>query len=598
MSNLLSELKRRNVFKVGVAYLALGWVVIQVTDVAVPALNLPETLNSIVVYLGLIGFPFALFFAWAFELTPDGLKRSADVSSNDDNLSEMGRKLEHVIVVLLVIALSFMLWTNSQDAVDESRGEPEAQGPSEIGKSIAVLPFVNMSEDKDYFADGLSEELLNLLAKNRDLKVAARTSSFAFKGENRDLRKIGAELSVATVLEGSVRRSGDRIRITAQLINVADGYHLWSETYDREMVDIFDIQDEVSRAITTALKVTLSGDTTADRERPTNNLEAYSAYLEGLAYSDSQQSMRLALTRFDAAVALDPDFTLAWELRADAAYRLVLYNKRAFSENLTRAHSYVIDALAIDPNNSFLKSLEIGSREADYDWYDETVAIDAAAKAEPSRTRIKLSQNYNLMELGYRREALEVAQDLVALDPLNPQVIFRHGTALAASGQMIKARVQVNKAVNSGVGMAAMFAFVDRLRENDAEGAIAVYEALGKEPGIDLSAVRALVEAEFRGDKFDTDLAATVNLGVDIKSLFDLGRGRLDIYIGDLLADNTMFASSADILIFLAMAFPDIGYTAHPDFIKLSMQVGTAAVWDRRGAPDMCTKTDGEWVCT
>ena len=262
---LLAELKRRNVFRVGVAYVLLAWVVIQVTDTVGPALNLPEWTLTVVTWFGVIGFPFALFFAWAFELTPSGIKREKDVDRTESVTHSTGRKIDFVIIGLLVVALlSVVIFDDSPPAVPGAKGGPVAETAAEPDAnrsydSIGVLPFENMSSDpeQDYLSDGIAEELLNALAKLQNLQVAARTSSFAFKGQNQNITEIGSKLNVDTILEGSVRKSGDRLRITAQLIDTADGYHLWSETYDREVTDVFKIQDDITTAIVAALRVHL-----------------------------------------------------------------------------------------------------------------------------------------------------------------------------------------------------------------------------------------------------------------------------------------------------------------------------------------------------
>ncbi|MDX1403929.1 MAG: hypothetical protein R3192_05305, partial [Woeseiaceae bacterium] len=235
-----AELKRRNVFRVGIAYVIVGWLLAQVAELAFDAYGAPEWVLKSVLFILLLGLPLALFFAWVFELTPEGIKLEKHVDRSQSITPQTGRKLDFIIIGVLVVAVGFLL-------VDKFLLSESPVASDEImameSQSIAVLPFVNMSDDDDYFADGLSEELLNLLAKIPDLKVAGRTSSFAFKGRNEDLREIGEALDVSKVLEGSVRRSGNRLRVTAQLVNVEDGYHLWSETYDRQMADIFDIQD-------------------------------------------------------------------------------------------------------------------------------------------------------------------------------------------------------------------------------------------------------------------------------------------------------------------------------------------------------------------
>lgn len=598
MDGLFNELKRRNVFRVGIAYLALAWLVIEVTGAAVPALGLQDSLNGIVFFLGLIGFPFALFFAWAFELTPEGLKRSHEVAEEDSVRGATARKIEHLIVGLLAASLAFVLWQGYGDQSGEVA--PPQAPPGNVGKSIAVLPFVNISDDKDYFADGLSEELLNLLAKNRNLKVAGRTSSFAFKGKNSDLRGIGEALDVATILEGSVRRSGDRIRITAQLINVADGYHLWSETYDRNMADIFDIQDEVARAITEALQVTLGGEDGPARVRPTDNLDAYNAYLEGLSFQGFDlKTYRLALSRFEEAIAHDPTFINAWVARAHTAYVMIVNENRAQSESLARARAYVLDAVALDPNRPYVRALETATRDVDdYDWYEDMVANDAAMAADPTDLRPYGNLFWSLVEAGYRVEALELADHMIGLEPLARLAIMRHGEALYANGQTDAARQQMEKAVILGVEEASYFYFVDRLLDNDPEGAIAVFSAIEQAGSKDLSAIRTLVKADFRGDALDAELAATVDVGVSIIPLLNLGRGRLDAFMDELLAGRLDEAyNPADTLALVAMAFPQSGFTTHPRFLEFAEGLGMTGVWDKRGPPDMCSKETGDWVC-
>ncbi|MCZ6830951.1 MAG: FlgO family outer membrane protein, partial [Gammaproteobacteria bacterium] len=280
MASLLAELKRRNVYRVAFAYLILGWLVLQITDIVAPALHLPVWTITLVTFLGIIGFPFAMFFTWAFEMTPQGLKRTADVHPEESISHETGSQINRLIFAMMAMAILVLLVDRLFYRVEQSPAtgeinqaagermvpatavEPQPVAAAARGKprSIAVLPFVNMSNDPDqeYFSDGISEELLNGLARIGELRVAARTSSFAFKGKNLDIKEIGNKLNVEAVLEGSVRKSGKRIRITAQLIDVNDGFHLWSDTYDRDLTDIFVIQDEISAAIIEALRVHLT----------------------------------------------------------------------------------------------------------------------------------------------------------------------------------------------------------------------------------------------------------------------------------------------------------------------------------------------------
>ncbi len=380
MGKFLQEVKRRNVFRVGLVYIFAAWLTIQVVDVMFPALNVPEWAISAVAVLLLIGFPFALIFAWAFEMTPEGIKREKDVDRSQSITPKTGKKLNSLIMLVLVAAVGFLL-------VDKFVLQPGDPGqasetmPGEIRPSIAVLPFVNMSDDKanEYFSDGLAEELLNVLAKIPQLHVAGRTSSFQFKGTNEDLRLIGEKLNVANVLEGSVRQSGARLRITAQLIDTENGYHLWSNTYDREVTDIFAIQDEIAANVVDALRVTLLGEETTVNHG-TDNLEAYNLLLQASYFLDqsTQERLEKAEEALQQAIALDPKYAQAY-----AKMALVLQQKVSgfvgngvedFVAGFKIVHEYADKALALDPSLAdalVAKGLAIAVGDWDYDSADQ-----------------------------------------------------------------------------------------------------------------------------------------------------------------------------------------------------------------------------------
>lgn len=267
MSGLFEELKRRNVVRVGVAYVVVAWLILQFSDLVLENMLAPDWIMQTIMLILAIGLPLALFFAWAFELTPEGLKTTRDVDRSDSVTHNTGRKLDRVIIGVLAIAVVYFLWERQQPAElpgsTQSVAETEASNNDQTSdptatesthRSIAVLPFVNMSsnEEQEWFADGLTEEILNSLARTPDLLVSARTSSFAYKKSTEDLPTIAAALGVEHVLEGSVRRSGDRLRVTAQLIRANDGFHLWSETFDRAMDDVIEIQEQVAIEIVDA----------------------------------------------------------------------------------------------------------------------------------------------------------------------------------------------------------------------------------------------------------------------------------------------------------------------------------------------------------
>ena len=290
--SFFNELKRRNVFKVAAAYIIVGWLVMQVGDTLGPALLLPGWINSALAFFLILGFPLAMFFAWAFEMTPDGIKKEKEVDRSQSITHVTSQKLNNMIIGLLVLALGYFafdkfvlgpqreadLRSQVQEQVAEGVAESEPEGPD--AKSIAVLPFVNMSDDasNEFFSDGITEELLNLLAKIPELKVTSRSSAFSFKGQNIHIPTVAQQLNVKHVLEGSVRKAGNRVRITAQLIEASTDVHMWSETFDRELDDIFAIQDEIAREVVTVLQVQLLGQVPVAEETDT---EAYTFYLQG-----------------------------------------------------------------------------------------------------------------------------------------------------------------------------------------------------------------------------------------------------------------------------------------------------------------------------
>ena len=274
MKNFLTELRRRNVFKMAVLFAVGGWAVLSVSDLVLDIFGAPEGSLRIIFIVLVAAFPIALFLAWFYEITPEGLRREVDIQPGKSIRTETGRKMNFMIAIGILLVMAGML---IQYFIFSDSGGLEAIEKN----SIAVLPFVDMSPDGDqeYFGDGIAEELLNLLAKMPELKVAARTSSFTFKEQNEDVSVIGEKLHVAHVLEGSIRKAGNKIRITAQLISTKDGYHLFSETYDRAMVDIFAVQDEIAAAVVGQLEITLLN-REAPRVRRTEP-EVLTLYMQG-----------------------------------------------------------------------------------------------------------------------------------------------------------------------------------------------------------------------------------------------------------------------------------------------------------------------------
>jgi TolB-like protein/tetratricopeptide (TPR) repeat protein len=311
IDNFFAELKRRNVYKVAVAYAVVGWLVVQISSTVLPTFHAPEWVVQMLVVLVALGFPIALVIAWAFELTPEGIKRTEDVAPTESITRRTGRKLVSIIAILGVVALGLFLF---QVVRTERRDKSNAPSPPASEKSVAVLPFTDLSaaHDQEYFGDGLAEELLNVLVQVDGLSVASRTSSFAFKGKNLSVPAIAQALGVAHIVEGSVRRVDNRVRVTAQLIDVATDRHLWSQSFDREATDIFVIQEDIARSIAESLKVRLGK---ASGSNPgTGNVAAYDQYLLGLYHLNqrTEDGLRKALEIFREATERDPTFARAF----------------------------------------------------------------------------------------------------------------------------------------------------------------------------------------------------------------------------------------------------------------------------------------------
>lgn len=420
----VEELKRRNVFKVATAYAIAGWIIIQVTDTVFPRLGLPDWTITLIIIMVLIGLPISLIVAWAFELTPDGLQKSDEVDIAESVTTSTGKKLNGIIIaslgVLVVLLLSERIFFAESTLLDRDTLNVE-------NASIAVLPFVNMSDDQsnEYFSDGLSEELLNGLAKLEGLQVAGRTSSFQYKGSNPDLRDVGTALGVKHILEGSVRKAGNRVRVTAQLIQAEDGFHLWSETYDRELsaTEVFDIQEEITRKVVVELKVRLLPEEEENIALVlTQDIEAYNAYLEANQLLTTRQAddIELAIDRFKEAIRIDPTFAKAHSRLAFAYYLLWDNGNFPLEEAKELVRDYGEKALFLDGNDgdayralgSYYTSFEV-------DYEKAKNALLRATELMPNNAMAKNSLVVLYGNTGepFKRDSL--IQVAYKIDPLN-----------------------------------------------------------------------------------------------------------------------------------------------------------------------------------
>jgi TolB-like protein len=413
--SLIAELKRRNVFRVGIAYIVLAWLLLQVGDTLAPALHLPQWINSALAFFLILGFPLAIFFAWAFEMTPEGLKLEKNVDREASITPTTGRKLDRTIILMLVIALVYFIWQAQKAPTVEELVEPEAGQ-----ESIAVLPFENMSSDaeQEYFSDGLTEELLNLLAKIPELKVTSRTSAFFYKGKDIKLADVGRELGVDHILEGSVRKSGKKIRITAQLIEVDSDAHLWSETWDRDLNDVFEIQDEIAAKVVDELRVQLLG--TLPHAVATDG-DAYSLYLQARHTINQRtyESLLRGEKLVNKALEIDSDYAPGWVLKAHIHSQQGDVGARLPNEIISEARAAVDRALELDPNSAAAHALA-GDLMISYEnnYADARAAFERALELDPFNLDAVYQTSLYYAFIARPEKALPLALSVLERDPL------------------------------------------------------------------------------------------------------------------------------------------------------------------------------------
>ena len=456
---LIEELKRRNVIRVAALYVLAAWLILQVADVLFGVLEVPAWGSKLVLALLLLGFPLALLFSWIYELTPEGLKKQTEVDRAGSITHETGRKINYAIGALAALAIAvvvadrFVPRTMVAPVDATARVEPALPevGAGVPDKSIAVLPFLDLSpgKDQEYFTDGISEELLNLLAQIPELTVTGRTSSFQFKGQNEDLRIIGQKLNVAHILEGSVRKAGDEIRLTAQLIRAADGTHLWSQTYDRKLDDIFAVQDDVAGEVVRALRVTLLGDRLPTRST-TDDTEAHSLYLQGKFFLERRGpgDLEKSVEYVDRALERDPEFAAAWVMLARAYAERANWAGEVATENWARSAEAAERAIELAPGladgYAALAGVALGR---DWDWNRTAEQVARARQVDPASTSVaRLAANL-AMSLGEFDKAIALLQELVEREPLASRMYNNLAIALRNAGRLAESERAIRKAI-------------------------------------------------------------------------------------------------------------------------------------------------------
>ncbi|MFZ0915602.1 MAG: tetratricopeptide repeat protein [Candidatus Udaeobacter sp.] len=471
IDSLFAELKRRNVYKVAVAYAVASWLLIQIATQVFPFFEIPSWAVRLVVLLLIAGFPVALVFSWAFEITPEGIVRESEVEADDSITHHSGRKIVAVTVVLALIAAGLLTFRLLRPKLASTPTARLTSAASTAGaKSVAVLPLVNTSGDpsNEYFSDGLSEELIAVLAKIPDLKVIGRSSSFLFKGQSADSAAIGQKLGVAHLIEGSVRKQGDRVRIVAELVNAADGRELWSETYDRELRDVFAVQSEIASNVAEQMKVKILGEKThSDAAPPNENLAAYNAVLQSDFYFQqlTAESVQRAIHSLQEAVRLDPNYALAYAKlslawRQYAASFATNDNEQAYADAKAAAEKAIkLASDQVEPH----KAAGWVAINPDLDFAKAEQEFRRALEISPSDAGAKNGLSYCLMAQGHLTEAEHAFQETLSLDPLSVPVLFNLGRLATAAKQYQEAEKMFRKALQIQPGIARAHAFLATL---------------------------------------------------------------------------------------------------------------------------------------
>ena len=578
MSNLFEELKRRNVVRVGIAYAVVGWLIIEVLDTVAPRLGLPDWVPTFFIVVVLVGLPIALLFSWAYELTPEGVKKTVEVDASHSVTHSTGRKLDRVIIAALVLALGYFVWER-QGLVEQTETTAMAPAPlnAPTSLSVAVLPFADMSPEADqgWFADGLTEEILNSLTRLPELTVTARTSSFHFKGRNLPVQEIAQKLGVAHIVEGSVRRAGNQLRITAQLIRASDGFHLWSDTYDRSLEDVFAVQEDVAENVARALDIVLDAE---KRERMfssgTRNVEAYEAFQRGRAIFNAThggvegKTLWAANALFEQAITADPEYYLPHYFHRDALIHFVKegaegpYLALEQPPGLTpeaalrRYHEDMDQSIRLAPNERQRTLFEMERVQLSDDWrrlpslFARLEAMDASSGQFATRggwvTSVFLATGRVELNLRMARTQLE-------WNPLDPFIWAEVVSALTFMERFDEAVATVEEARERGIS----HAFID-------SSELVLYMAMGDTAALESALARQPDERRSEGAMYMAalgrrDEARDFMAGIDVSMPYSENMIVAHMILGNQ-AEADRLAAEIDALPLGSLRFQDVLY--------------------------------------
>jgi len=597
MAEFFAELKRRQMFRVAAVYAVVAWLLLQVVNNLTPGLNLPTWVATSVIVVLALGFPVALIFAWIHQLAPaDGATARAKASGLDWVL------VGGLGIVILLIGYQQIAPTQ-QSGVDAAR--EAAQSPA-TGISLAVLPFANLSDDpsQEFFSDGITEEITSTLARVPDLRVVARTSAFEFKGQNRNIQSIGQQLNATHLIEGSVRKAGDRVRITVQLIKAGDGTNIWSENYDRQLTDIFAIQEGIARAVATSFNMRLglqSGDRLVNQRA--RDPASYEDYLraKGLIRTRDPRRITEAITRLEQSAARDPEFAPAWGLLGYAYGQLALNQPARLTGDVDNARAIV--------ESSSAKALQASQRAIQLDpmnpdgyvalagWHnrrgERLLGLDLNAKAlalDPDYPESLNGMRVQLATLGYLKQALPISQKLVQLEPFVPAFLGVHARILFANNKTDEA-VAIFESRIPGPALVEYYAAQGRYSD-----AVSLLESFRTNSFVtENRSISDQLEASIRllrNAPKSTDQVRTLPaLGNQSYIYLHVGAPQrvLDYYESSLKAG---FYGGADVINLWSPPYRPVRQTAR--FKEYVRSQGMIEYWRARGWPDLCRPTTGD----
>jgi len=629
--SLIDELKRRNVIRMAGLYLVGSWLIVQVTGTLLPVFDAPSWVLKTLVGLLAVGLVPALIFSWVFELTPDGIKRDAEVEPNRTVAVQTTRRLDRMIIAVLLLALTYFGFDKfvlaprheasliasmthvDQEALKTSgnNSAPARSSDAIDRKSVAVLPFTDLSpaHDQEYFSDGMAEEILNALAQVKDLKVAGRTSSFFFKGKNEDLRAIGKTLGVANVLEGSVRKQDDKVRITAQLIQASDGFHLWSQSYDGDLRDVFELQERIARAITDQLKVVLAGEQKT-RLVPvaTTNPEAYALYLQATAIFNRRDGAHFpdAIADLKEAIRLDPKYARA-HARLASFYAIANNYDNTYDLAEAQANAEREARVAIDLDTTIGEPYAALGVFHEYrrEWAAARESLEHAVTLDPSDATATFWLGLSQYDAGYRKLGIASVDRALAIDPLLPNALSWRAFFYLEAGDRESARRMAQRSADQGLAPAEIQLALLAHAEGRNSDAIAHYTRGTRSTlnGFPEGTSAVLAQAVF-GDAasrakavamIDAYLATrpkTVSAGAPWALLQLAEPARALALVEDPQTSNdTLF------MVWLWSSHGTVARTL-AQFPEFARKTKLTQIWEKYGAPDDCErKGPGDYVC-